>query len=502
MPEEDEGFDQPVGRALVRRLAVVPIVALAFMVAVIVVGSVVADVWVGPMPTLESAVVASTTLLSVLVGVLLLARAGAEGEPRLVGLSAGFLFVAVLIVGHGLSFPGVVTTTGLWSSPTSSVSAWLWLAWHVGFTVAVGASLLAPSSLVDRAGGPILRYRRVVAWSAVFAAAGLVAAVAVVEPYFPALVVRGRVQPMLHGIEIGALAITVAVAVGILLRHDATDRLRRWMVVALAAMVADQVVSIVASRRFTAGWYVTRLSELVIFALVLVVLLVDIADLYWRTEQQKRTLQAAVSRDALTGAASRQAILEVATIVIGRAADVVGGAGRCDPVCGPARERVEGPGAMAAGDDAGLGRSGPPPVPAAIAMVDLDHFKVVNDRHGHLVGDQVLAEAALRAAHTLRGGDRIGRYGGEEFLLVLDPATEEQAVAIAERVRASIGGTPFSTSEGPVTVTASLGVTVLGPSDDLLSAIGRADGALYEAKRAGRDRVVVVVPAEVASRTG
>ncbi len=487
MPDGHMDPDLPSGHELSRRLAAVPLLALVVVALVIVAGGVSADVWVGPMPTLEAAVVAATSLVAVLVAVLLLARAGAEAAPRLVGLSTAFLFVAVLVVGHALAFPGIVTARGLWSTPASSPAAWLWLTWHLGFAAAVGLSLLAPASVVDRFGGALLRHRILVAWSAIASSVAAVAVVVALAPSGPALVVQGRVQPALHVVQAVVLAGTVGVAAGILVRRRTGDRLERWMAVALATMVADLVVSLVSTRRYSAGWYVTRVAELATFGLVLVVLLVDIADLYWRTEQQKRRLQVAVTRDSLTGAASRQAILETADRLIGRLAGPAPASGRAG-TAGP-RVTGEGPGA---GEPAAA-------TPAAIAMFDLDHFKAVNDRHGHLVGDEVLAEAALRVAHTLRGGDRVGRYGGEEFLLVMEPSTEEQAVTIAERVRAAIGDEPFSTSVGPVALTASLGVTLLAPSDDLLSAIGRADRALYDAKRAGRDRVVVArAPAAVA----
>ena len=130
-------------------------------------------------------------------------------------------------------------------------------------------------------------------------------------------------------------------------------------------------------------------------------------------------------------------------------------------------------------------------VPVAIILADLDDFKQVNDRHGHAIGDSVLREAARRLATPMRPYDAIGRYGGEEFLIVLPGCGMDSALLVAERVRCSVGGTPITTAAGDVAMTVSLGVSAVEKApprlaDELIQA---ADDALYRAKRAGRDRV-------------
>jgi two-component system cell cycle response regulator len=129
-----------------------------------------------------------------------------------------------------------------------------------------------------------------------------------------------------------------------------------------------------------------------------------------------------------------------------------------------------------------------------LLMVDLDHFKRVNDTHGHLVGDDVLREMAALLRHEARSVDLVARYGGEEFSVVLPQTGEEGAVAFAERLRERIASHPFHTSgRTPLSLTASIGVATF-PShrvesvDDLFA---RADAALYRAKADGRDRVRV-----------
>ena len=129
--------------------------------------------------------------------------------------------------------------------------------------------------------------------------------------------------------------------------------------------------------------------------------------------------------------------------------------------------------------------------PITAIMADVDHFKKVNDTYGHAVGDEVLKEIARRLGENIRDVDVLGRYGGEEFALLL-PDTEISAArsSVAERLRAAVADTPISTEAGPLTVTISIGLAQRDDRwPDLASVLSMADRAMYRAKAAGRNRV-------------
>ena len=131
--------------------------------------------------------------------------------------------------------------------------------------------------------------------------------------------------------------------------------------------------------------------------------------------------------------------------------------------------------------------------PLAIAMIDVDHFKDVNDRHGHAVGDEVLREIAHRLDQFSRATDLVARLGGEEFVIVMPETTVEAAQLVTARLRREVASAPFGTTpvEGGLAVTVSIGVAgMLGDDDTPESLLKRADDALYAAKRGGRNRVI------------
>jgi len=126
-------------------------------------------------------------------------------------------------------------------------------------------------------------------------------------------------------------------------------------------------------------------------------------------------------------------------------------------------------------------------------LFDIDHFKKINDAHGHIIGDQILQGIARICMKNLRTDDTLGRFGGEEFVILLPETKLEDARNIAERLRRLVAETPIETEIGPINITISIGVALMENTytitiDQLLS---RADKAMYLAKQAGRNRVII-----------
>ncbi|HRD27103.1 MAG TPA: PleD family two-component system response regulator, partial [Caulobacter sp.] len=131
--------------------------------------------------------------------------------------------------------------------------------------------------------------------------------------------------------------------------------------------------------------------------------------------------------------------------------------------------------------------------PVSALMIDIDHFKKINDAFGHDIGDEVLREFAVRLASNVRAIDLPCRYGGEEFTVIMPGARLEDAQRVAERIRLHVAGSPFRVAGGKelLTVTISVGVaSTLGEADTPDALLKRADEAVYEAKAAGRNRVI------------
>lgn len=127
-----------------------------------------------------------------------------------------------------------------------------------------------------------------------------------------------------------------------------------------------------------------------------------------------------------------------------------------------------------------------------IMMLDIDQFKDVNDTYGHMVGDQVLHDLAVRFMQQVRVIDLIGRYGGDEFIFLLVEADAKDAFIVAERIRVHVAEEPVNTERGLLNMTVSLGIAALDiDCQDLTALVNRADNALYLAKKASRNRVVV-----------
>ncbi len=187
------------------------------------------------------------------------------------------------------------------------------------------------------------------------------------------------------------------------------------------------------------------------FALSGLVLTVGLADKMQQLRAERDWASRLATRDALTGLLSRAAILQ-----------------RLENAIEAAQRRQR---------------------PLSVVFFDIDHFKQVNDRHGHLVGDHCLRMIALRTRGKLRLEDSLGRYGGDELLAVLPDTTLEQALHVAEHLREAVNRRPLSIDGRVIETSLSLGVAQLQPGESFDRLLERVDTALYSSKTAGRDRV-------------
>lgn len=175
----------------------------------------------------------------------------------------------------------------------------------------------------------------------------------------------------------------------------------------------------------------------------------------------------------------------------GRTADAMRHLATVDPLTGVCNRRT-----FMALAEAALAHARRADVPASLLMMDLDHFKTINDRHGHLVGDEVLKRFVAEVRTCLRQEDILTRFGGEEFCVLLPHATGDGAEVLAERIRQRIANTPFPGRDGSFRLTVSIGVSTTegGQETDVGALLESADLALYTAKNAGRNRVSVQGP--------
>jgi len=227
----------------------------------------------------------------------------------------------------------------------------------------------------------------------------------------------------------------------------------RWSTIAILVCLCDLLLTYFSRTRFSLGWYAGRSLTMVSAAVVLLAMLAAFRRLKARAEQE-------AAYDSLTGLHNR------------RSADAA-----LDQLVARAR------------------RSG---TPLGVVSLDLDHFKQVNDRHGHEAGDAVLVALAHVLTDSCRRGDLVARVGGEEFLVLLPDTDDHGALAVAEKVRARVAS--MTVPHVAAGVTASLGATALREEDlTVLMLLRRVDEALYQAKDGGRNRAVLA-PAAVGDR--
>lgn len=392
------------------------------------------------MPALVS-VVACFDLMSVY---LLVGEHRDQGDRRMLMMAGAYTWSLVVMGGYALAFPGAISVDPpLALSP--SVAPYLYIAWHGGFPVLLGAAWLPwPRGLV--ASTPVARRRTVAAITLV----GTVAFGGLVVAFFVAF--AHRLPVLIVGLDLSGLTrvtapVTIPLVLLALIGTIFGTRRRtgpeRWSSIAILVCLCDLVLTYYSGIRFSLGWYAGRSLTLLAAGVVLVAMLAQFRKLKMQAEHD-------AAFDALTGLHNRR----VAHVALDQLV---------------ARSR----------------RSGSP---LGVVALDLDQFKTINDRFGHEAGDAVLAAVGRSLRGCCRAGDVSARVGGEEFLVLLPDTDERGTLVAAEKLRGVIGS--LAVPALPWQVTASVGATVLRADDvDAATVLRRADAAMYRAKIHGRDRV-------------
>jgi diguanylate cyclase (GGDEF)-like protein len=427
-------FDRPVLLAAVS-LILVTLVLLPF-------GRIQEQPTVSFMPALVS-LVAGFDLLSVY---LLVGGYRDRGDKRQLMMAATYAWSLLIMAGYALAFPGALSQDPPLAT-TASTAPYLYVIWHTTFPILLALAYAPWPGRVTRLTPPADRVR-VVATVLALVLVGAVALDALVvmnSERLPALIVGVDTSRMT--ILTAPVALPLVLAALVVCYRGTRDRTgpERWATIVILTCLCDLVLTYAAGHRYSVGWYAGRSLTLLASGL----LVVSMLSIF-------RRLSALAERDAahdpLTDLLNRRSASLALDQLIERAR-----------------------------------RSGQP---LSLVSLDLDHFKRINDTHGHEAGDTVLAAVAAILTTSCRATDLVARVGGEEFLLVLHDTDEAGALRVAEKVRQAISDTLIPALAEPLT--ASLGVTSLRLGDrDQTEMLRRADRAMYHVKETGRDRVAV-----------
>jgi len=395
-------------------------------------------------------------------------------------LGSGYFFNAMIMIPFLLTFPTITQTQGGIIGGSQS-AIWLWLLWHLLFpAIVVTALLLQGASKDKQISESKLWPATITAITAVILLVGILTmAVTVGHSWLPELIDPTQTPALKTPYYwAGSTAFVVATLAMGLAWYFGRGKisLYLWLAVAMAAFLADIATGLGSHGRYTVGWYFGRIEAIVAASILLLVFLAEIMHLYQRlgitisqlgnaneqllsmVEEKRRTetilaqknleLDHMAKTDYLTKLHNRQAIEHHIKELI------------------EAAQRYN--------------------RPFSIIMLDIDHFKRINDDHGHNAGDAVLRTLSGIMIHRVRATDTVGRWGGEEFLIVCAETAREPAVDLAESLRKLIATTSF---ELPFPITASFGVAEYKRDEQLESIVARVDQQLYIAKQAGRNQV-------------
>ncbi len=399
-------------------------------------------------PTFVPAMVSVVACFDLISVYLLVGDYRDRGDLRLLVMAAAYTWSMVVMLGYTLAFPGAVAT-----HPPLAVNAsmppYLYVSWHVGFPVLLGAAWWPWPARWTAPTSPSRRLRLVVVGlaSALLTGVGLVASVVALAPVLPTLIIgldTSRMTRITAPVAIPLVAASLVLAAMGTRRRAGPER---WASVAILACLLDLVLTYSARSRFSLGWYGGRTLTLLAAGVVMIAMLGSFRRLKAFAEHH-----AAV--DSLTGLRNRRTAYESLDQLFARHQ-----------------------------------RSG---APLGLISLDIDHFKAINDTHGHESGDLVLAGIGQLLAHSCRLGDVVARVGGEEFLVLLPDTATDGTYVVAEKIRCAIAAMRVDGLSAPVT--ASIGATALRSTDDSSAhLLRRADSALYAAKHAGRNQTVVSV---------
>jgi len=399
--------------------------------------------------------VTTVFLIDGMTAYLLIIQYRSSREPFLGALAGAYGFVMVVSAVQVLIFPGAFSAGGLLGAKPQT-APFMWLVWHTGYPIFVLAALavqavrlrrgesagLGRISLVLMIGGPLVA--AVLGWAVIAGGGRLPRLISGNVYHTPADFFS---WPVVASANVVAMAACLWIT-------RLRDLLSLWVGVALVTSIGDTVLMLAGGARYTVGWYAGQLVSVASSSAVLCALIFELAQLYDRLLTSSIGLTQRALYDGLTGAFNRGYFIEQFPRELRRAA----------------REQA----------------------PLSLLMIDVDHFKSYNDVRGHQMGDECLIAivGAIRKA-TRRPGDFIARYGGEEFALVLPRTDAAGALVMAEAVRAEICGLHLRRGEMALgLVTVSLGIATYDPAVDAYEAdelVRRADLALYQAKRDGRD---------------
>lgn len=395
---------------------------------------------------LQSAAIMSTAITAML---LLAEAATLRLLPNAV-LGAGFAFAGATMLPYTLLFTGLFPgfAQAIGAAPTAH--EYLWFFWQAGLLIAV---------LVYQ------RLRRVAKPGPRAAAmgrttiAGLAVAYCVLTPAaiwipgWPAGFADGRWTPVFWLFMVPVLALlSGAIIVEMIQRRARATTLDAWVAIVAANVIAGVYLIALGGAPFTLGWYASCIVTLFTASVVLTAQLARAMRTYTELIERAEVLEGEAHTDMLTGL--------------------------------PNRRRFDEEFARAYGSS--VRRSSP----LSVALIDIDRFKQYNDHFGHQAGDEALRRIAQAIAESVgRSGDVAARYGGEEFVVILEETTRSGAFGVGERIRMTVLQAGIEAPRGgPLTV--SVGVAARLPGSTAEELLHQADSALYEAKNAGRNRVV------------